>query len=137
MAAGPSSLMNVEGSKRSTQSSQAVHHSPTINDDWGIRSMTSNSRNESLCLLGGYLGHIEDWDPECGDAFLMLNAREWLEDHLTDLTESEQEALAAGDERLLRLSKDAGEHDQTLDVEYLLETAKLVTVSRLPSKLAA
>ncbi|MEA1049321.1 hypothetical protein U5801_05805 [Lamprobacter modestohalophilus] len=122
-------------SKRSTRSSRAARLSPIINGDWGIKSMTSISRSESLRLLRGYLGHIEYWDPECGDAFLMLNAREWLEDHLADLTAPEKEALAAGDERLLKLSRDTA--DATLDVEYLRETAKIVAVSRLPSRMAA
>ncbi|NEX15623.1 MAG: hypothetical protein C1943_03020 [Halochromatium sp.] len=97
--------------------------------------MTSISRSESLRLLRGYLGHIEYWDAEGGDTFLMLNAREWLEDHLTDLTLAEKAALAAGDERLLKLSRNRV--DATLDVEYLRETAKVVSNSQLPSKMAA
>lgn len=91
--------------------------------------MILNSRSESLRLLRGYLGHLEDWDPEGGDTFLMLNAREWLEEHLEDLTESELSSLAEDDVELQQVARSVPE--RSLDVEYLRETAKVAAASRL------
>lgn len=41
-----------------------------------------------------YLAWLDHWDPECGDAFIMLNAREWLATHQATLSAVDREALA-------------------------------------------
>lgn len=91
--------------------------------------MTSNSQAETLRLLRGYLVHVETWDPECGDTFLMFNAREWLEDHLSDLDDAERASLAQADADLHRLDRETDA--KSLDTEYLRKTVKVVNASTL------
>jgi hypothetical protein len=61
----------------------------------------------------------------------MLNAREWLEVQLSVLTDTDTECkvLAAADAHLVRLARTVTV--ETLDVEYLRETLKVVAASQL------
>jgi hypothetical protein len=59
----------------------------------------------------------------------MLNAREWIEEHLDDLGQNERQSLAEGDARLMRLAH--ATEAKTLDADYLRETARVVTRSKL------
>ena len=90
--------------------------------------MNPPSPNEASRTLRGYLGHIDYWDPDGGDADLLLNAREWLETHRGSLTAAEQAALSQADERLLALA-DAAE-GATPEVGFLRLTARVIDASR-------
>ena len=79
--------------------------------------------------MRGYLVHVETWDPECGDTFLMFNAREWLEDHLADLDDAERASLAQADAELQRLDRETDAH--SLDTEYLRKAAQVANASAL------
>lgn len=79
--------------------------------------------------MRGYLVHVETWDPECGDTFLMFNAREWLEAHLSDLDDAERASLVQADAELQRLDRETDAH--SLDTEYLRKTVKTVSASAL------
>jgi hypothetical protein len=59
----------------------------------------------------------------------MLNAREWLEEHLDKLTSVQRRALAAGDRAARQLLR--GVTVETTDVEYLRETVKVIAGSAL------
>ncbi|WP_295440515.1 hypothetical protein [uncultured Thiodictyon sp.] len=90
--------------------------------------MNQPSQSEASKTLRGYLGHIEYWDPDGGDADLLLSGREWLEAHRDNLRADQQTALAQGDDRLLALAGAAVGNTQ--DVEFLRLTAKVVNASR-------
>jgi len=90
--------------------------------------MNQPSPSEASRTLRGYLGHIEYWDPDGGDAALMLNAREWLEAHRSQLTAAEQADLAQADERLLALAGAAV--GDAPEVAFLRMTAEAVSASR-------
>ena len=86
--------------------------------------MISTSTSESATRLREYLAWIDNWDPECGDAFVMLNAREWLGAHRDDLSSDDRKALAKADVRLLAIAGQAV--GNTPSVEFLRLTAQAV-----------
>jgi len=88
-------------------------------------STTSPSPSAFSKDLAVYLAYVEFWDPDCGDAFFMLHAREALAAAPAgSLSATEQETLMRADARLLALAEAAvGDTD---DVEFLRLTAQAV-----------
>jgi hypothetical protein len=98
---------------------------PITNSDCTMLSTTSPSPSASSKDLAVYLDYVEFWDPDCGDAFAMLNAREaFAAAPAGSLSATEQETLMRADARLLALAEAAvGDTD---DVEFLRLTAQAV-----------
>lgn len=86
--------------------------------------MISKSTSEAVTRLREYLAWIDNWDPECGDAFVMLNAREWLAANRDVLSAADSKALAKADVRLLAIAGQAV--GNTPSIEFLRLTAQAV-----------
>lgn len=53
--------------------------------------------------LKAYSIYVEYWTPDAGDTFILLGHREFLQEHLADLTKEQQALLQATDQRVLAL----------------------------------
>lgn len=89
--------------------------------------MISTATSEPATRLREYLAWVNDWDPECGDAFVMLNAREWLSDHRDTLSPADRDALACADGRVLDLADQAVGNTHAL--QFLRLTAQAIRAS--------
>jgi hypothetical protein len=91
--------------------------------------MTSPSPNPSAKNLRDYLAWIEFWDPECGDGFVLLNAREWLEAHRDALSAEALATVAQADAQVLTLARDAV--GDSPDIGFLRLTAQVIDTSAI------
>jgi hypothetical protein len=85
--------------------------------------------------LSSYSGHVDFFDPEGGDTFLMLNKREWLEQPLEQLSPRQQDKLNRPDRQALILLHRYQKTD-SLDLEFLRAACAVIEHSRLHSELA-
>jgi hypothetical protein len=93
---------------------------PTTNNNSAMQSTEKYSND-----LAVYCDYVEYWSPDCGDAFMMLNARESLALAPSDsLSAADQDTLARADALLLVLAQCAV--GDAPDVQFLRLTAQAV-----------
>jgi hypothetical protein len=66
--------------------------------------MSNNLQTDIEKYLGRYSIDVKYWDSQAGDTHLMLGNRLFLQAHLADLTEEQQQRMSAIDQRVLALA---------------------------------
>jgi len=65
--------------------------------------MSNNLAQELESSLKSYSIYLEYWDIQSGDTFLMRGEREFLQEHLSDLSEAQQQRMNELDQKVLAL----------------------------------
>ncbi len=82
--------------------------------------------------LEGYSTHVDTWHPEDIDTFLMLGAREWLQENLTLLSSAQRQALSISDNKVSALLKADYREDYADQVTVLGWVADVINGKNMP-----